>query len=92
MFSKANQAKLSIKPSAILWTCLLAFACANLASSDSQAQTASKNELLQFDEVLGLVQGLFLNVEDQATGRCWTNIAQVKAKARLIPDPEIGDS
>ncbi len=63
-------------------TALLIFiALASFYAHAEDRQPSSK--FVEVKETLGLIRNVYLVIDDQVEGKCWTNIEQVKQKARL---------
>ncbi len=62
-------------------TLFVLLALAPFGTYAEDGQTNSK--FVEVKESLGLIRNVYLAIDDQVEGNCWTNIDQVKQKARL---------
>ena len=60
------------------------FVFAVLVSTAAYAEdNQSSGKYVEVKESLGLIRNVYLVIDDQVEGKCWTNLEQVKQKARL---------
>jgi len=65
--------------------CCLAVVASFAAAHAQESQSGQKKPLyVDREEAVGLARGVYLVVEDQATGKCWTNIKRGHDDAKLL--------